>query len=361
MKPTLSLLSVIALLLFAGCSHEQQEIKNEDKAITVKVAEAGNGDQRSFITASGKIEAIQSANISTRMMGFVNAVLVKTGQKVSKGTLLVSIKSDDLDAKLSQVNAGISEAAAAVENARKDFERFTALFAQQSATQKELDDMTTRYEMAKAHLETARQMKNEVMAQFSYASLRAPFDGTITNTFVKTGDIANPGMPLVTIETPGQTEVTAMVSESDITRVKEGMSATIIVKNNNEIMSGKVREVSLSAKNTGGQYLVKITPDKTPSSVLPGMFVNIQLEGSDAAKSTNDKGRLLIPRAALIEEGQLTGVYTIGEGNMAVLRWLRTGDVAGDQIEILSGLSLGEKYIVSAEGRLFNGSKVTVQ
>lgn len=359
MKYTLSLLLIIGLLSFTACSHEKQELKSDDKPVVVVTATATANQQQQLISASGKIEAIQSANISTRMMGFVNAVHVTTGQKVAKGTLLLTIKSDDLDAKLSQVNASINEATAAVNNAQKDFDRFTALFAQQSATQKELDDMTTRYDMAKAHLETAKQMKNEVMAQFSYVSLRAPFNGTITNTFVKPGDLANPGMPLITLETPGQTEITAMISESDITAVKEGMPATIIVKNSNLTLKGKVREVSLSAKNTGGQYLVKISPDKTPAEVLPGMFVNVQLASSAPLKQSN--GRLMIPTSSLIEEGQLTGVYTIGEGAVAVLRWIRTGETIGDQTEVLSGLSDGEKYIVSAEGRIFNGSKVTVQ
>jgi multidrug efflux pump subunit AcrA (membrane-fusion protein) len=67
-----------------------------------------------------------------------------------------------------------------------------ALFAQQSASQKELDDMTSRYEMAKAALEGAKQMRNEVQAQFSYANITAPFAGVVTNTFVKEGDMANP-------------------------------------------------------------------------------------------------------------------------------------------------------------------------
>ena len=359
MKYTFHLLSIIGLLSFGACSHENQTSKSDDKPIAVKTATASADPQQPLISASGKIEAIHSANISTRMMGFVGAIHVSTGQKVAKGTLLLTIKSEDLDAKLLQVNASISEANAAVNNARRDFERFTTLFAQQSATQKELDDMTTRYEMAKAHLETAQQMKNEVLAQFQYTSLRAPFTGTITNTFVKTGDLANPGMPLVTIETPGETEVTAMVAESDITAVKEGMPATITIKNSHLTLKGKVREVSLSAKNTGGQYLVKITPDKTPAEVLPGMFVNVQLTSSAPVKQSN--GRLMIPTSSLIEEGQLTGVYTIGEGAVAVLRWIRTGETNGDQTEVLSGLSDGEQYILSAEGRLFNGSKVTVQ
>jgi hypothetical protein len=61
----------------------------------------------------------------------------------------------------------------------------------------------------------------------------------------------------------------------------------------------------------------------------------------------------------LIRQGQLTGIYTIGNGNVAILRWLRTRENFGNQIEV--GLSADERYIASAEGKLFNGAKVGVQ
>jgi hypothetical protein len=70
---------------------------------------------------------------------------------------------------------------------------------------------------------------------------------------------------------------------------------------------------------------------------------------------------VLVPESALVRQGQLTGVYTVGSGNVAILRWLRIGKTFGNQIEVLSGLSGDEQYIVSAEGKLFNGAKISVQ
>jgi len=140
------------------------------------------------------------------------------------------------------------QATAAFTNAKKDYERFTALFNQQSASQKELDDMTSRYEMAKAGLEAAKQMRNEVLAQFSYATITAPFSGEVTNTFVKEGDMANPGMPLVSVEGASHLQVTAMVSESDITAIKNGMHVKVAVKSTHQEIDGTVVEVSGSAK-----------------------------------------------------------------------------------------------------------------
>jgi RND family efflux transporter MFP subunit len=199
------------------------------------------------------------------------------------------------------------------------------------------------------------------LAQFNYSNITAPFSGVITATFVKEGDMANPGMPLVSIEGVSQLQVTAMVSESDITQIKNGMNAKVLVKSTTEELSGKVIEVSGSAKNTGGQYLVKINLNKTDKKVLSGMFVNVQfpIENKKETTATTVSDKVLVPESALVKQGQLTGIYTVSVDNVAILRWLRIGKTFGNQVEVLSGLSSDEQYIVSAEGKLYNGVKVS--
>jgi RND family efflux transporter MFP subunit len=361
MKKIITVLAISSLILMS-CGGDKKENVTNLPTIPVQVSENTKNVNGSFITASGKIESENSANLSTRMMGYVTKVNVKVGQNVSAGQLLVSINNTDLLAKKAQVDASITQATAGYNNAKKDYDRFVNLFAQQSASQKELDDMTARYEMAKAGLEAAKQMRNEVMAQFSYSNITAPFTGTVTNTFVKEGDMANPGMPLVSIEGASRLQVTAMVSESDISNVKNGMPVKINVKSLNKEVAGKVSEVSLSAKNTGGQYLVKVILDKMDKTILSGMFVNVQFQkAKKEITSTVKSDIVLVPESALVRQGQLTGIYTVGDGNVAILRWLRIGKTFGSQVEILSGLSSDEQYIVSAEGKLFNGAKVSVQ
>ena len=95
--------------------------------------------------------------------------------------------------------------------------------------------------------------------------------------------------------------------------------------------------------------------------ILSGMFVNVQFPIENKNQTTATTTRVLVPQSALVHKGQLTGIYTIGTGNVAILRWLRTGKNTGDQVEVLSGLSANEQYIVSAEGKLFNGAKVSAQ
>ncbi|VXB79270.1 Efflux transporter periplasmic adaptor subunit [Flavobacterium sp. 9R] len=350
----------IALIALVSCKKEATETLPTEKPIVVKVSGISAGTNSSFVSASGKIEAENSANLSTRMMGFVTKLHVQVGQKVTTGQLIVSINNTDLQAKKAQVDASILQATAAYNNAKKDYDRFTNLFKQQSASQKELDDMTARYEMAKASLQGAKQMRNEVVAQFSYANITAPFSGVVTNTFVKEGDMANPGMPLVSIEGASKLQVTAMVSENDITSIRNGMLVDILVKSNATSLKGKVSEVSASAKNTGGQYLVKINLEPTKAKVLSGMFVNVQFP-IESKTISEPSERMLVPESALIQQGQLTGIYTVGNGNVAILRWLRVGKKLGNQVEVLSGLSTKEHYVVSAEGKLYNGALVTVQ
>jgi multidrug efflux pump subunit AcrA (membrane-fusion protein) len=137
------------------------------------------------------------------------------------------------------------------------------------------------------------------------------------------------------------------------------MSVKVLVKSSNDMLTGKVSEVSLSATNTGGQYLVKINLDKTDSSVLSGMFVNVQFPVSNKAQVIKTE-MVLVPETALVKQGQLTGIYTIGTGNVAILRWLRVGKTFGNQVEVLSGLSSSEQYIVSADGKLYNGALVSI-
>ena len=360
MKKILYLLSILSIYSMVSCGETKKQTIDTTPPIPVKLESVSSNNNKSFITASGKIEAENSANISTRMMGYVTMLKVSVGQKVAKGQLLVSISNSDLQAKKSQVEASILQATAGYNNAKKDYERFVNLFKQQSASQKELDDMTARYEMAKAGLEGAKQMKNEVMAQFAYANISAPFSGVITNTFVKEGDMANPGMPLLSIEGASRLQVTAMVSESDIYKIKTGTIAKVLVKSTNENLTGNVSEVSLSAKNTGGQYLVKIDLDKTSDSILSGMFVNVEFP-IESELTDNRSDDVYVSEKALVKKGQLTGVYTVNENKIAILRWLRTGKTIGGEVEVLSGLSSGENYVISSEGKLYNGAKVVVE
>lgn len=357
-KYTLLSIVLTASLLMASCGNDtkQTEVDNTP-AVQVQVNKVSENSNSPFLSVSGKIQSVNNADLSTRMMGFVKKVPVKVGDKVKKGQLLVSINNTDLQAKSAQVNAGITEATVAFNNAEKDYTRFKNLFADNSASQKELDDMTARYEMAKARLEAAKQMKNEVNAQYAYTNITAPFAGIITAKNVEEGDMANPGQPLISLETPGNFEVMAMVPETEISQITQDVEVDVLIKSIHKTLKGKVSEISTSAKNTGGQYLVKIALEKTDAKILSGMFASVQFP----VEKKSSVEMVLIPTEAIVHNGQLSGVYTVSTSNTALLRWLRLGRTFGDQVEVLSGLSQDETYILSADGKLYNGAKITIQ
>ena len=353
---------ILSALLMGSCSSdEKKSAQNSDAPISVTVSHSTSGSEGSSATASGKLVAKNSVNISTRMMGYITSMKAEVGQNVQAGQLLVSINATDIQAKGGQASAQISQAQANYNLAKKDYERFQNLYKSQSASQKELDDMRARYEMAQAGLQAAQQMKNEVNAQYRYTNVTAPISGTVTAKYASQGDLANPGMPLLTIESPSDLQAQVLVSEQNITQINEGMPVEITMKSLNKTVSGTVSEISKSATNTGGQYMVKINLHNA-SDLLPGMFVNVQFPFKNSGTINQDfQESVMVPKSALVENGQLTGVYVVSAQNTAVLRWLKIGKTLGDQVEILSGLDNKESYIISSNGRLFNGAKIQIK
>jgi len=352
-------LLIAGLFFLSNCSSDQVEpIAFQGEAIKVNVSQAQSLDDTGFSSASGKLVAKSSVNVSTRMMGYITSFPIEVGQQVTKGQLLVAINNTDIQAKSAQIDAQIMQAQANFDIAKKDYERFKNLFNSQSASQKELDDMSARFQMAKAGLEAAKQMKNEINSQYKYTNITAPVTGVVTSKFAQQGDLANPGMPLLSIESSSDLQAQLMVSESIISQLETGMPIDVIIKSTGEEVKGVIGEISPSSVQTGGQFIVKANIPNA-KNLLAGMYVNAKFPvNSNRDSNSDDNSNVIIPKSALVKKGQLVGVYTISDQNTAILRWLKIGNDHGDQVEVLSGLQVGEKFIVSAEGRLYNGSLV---
>jgi len=121
-----------------------------------------------------------------------------------------------------------------------------------------------------------------------------------------------------------------------------------------------IAEISHSSANSGGQYMVNINLPIT-KNLLPGMFVNVRFPFANTKTHASKSNSILIPKTALVQKGQLSGVYTISAENTAMLRWLRLGKETSDEVEVLSGLKAGENYVLHADGKLFNGAKVKMK
>jgi RND family efflux transporter MFP subunit len=355
---------ITALLTLNACSSKVnlESEANTDTPIAVTVATPSSGNEQS-INISGQIEAAQSANISTRVMGYITMLNVKAGDHVNKGQLLATISNQDIVAKRAQADAMIAEAVAALKNAQKDYDRFTVLYKQQSATAKELDNVTLQLASAKSGLEAARQIRNEASAQLNYTNLTAPFSGIVTQKLADAGSMANPGMPLLTIEQAGSYQVSASVPENIIDKIKSGEKAILSITAVNKTIDGEVTQINQSSQFTGGQYIIKIgIPDKDKNGLYAGMYVNVSIPlAKTVVTHNNEDAQVLVPYACVENKDELNGLYTISSNNTALLRWVRLGKKYGDKVVVLSGLDKHEQYIVSADGKLYNGAPVRIK
>ena len=86
------------------------------------------------------------------------------------------------------------------------------------------------------------------------------------------------------------------------------------------------------------------------------MFISVVFPSSE-----NTNSQVTVPKSALVHKGDLQGIYTVSSSNTAILRWLKLGRSLGDHVEVLSGLAPGEQYVLSAEGKIYNGVKVNIK
>ncbi len=357
------LAGILGMLALSSCNSNQKggAIPNTDSAVIVTVAEP-SGTTQYDLNISGQVEASQTTNISTRVMGTITFLKVKVGDHVNKGQLLVSISNQDLLAKRAQTDAMITEAQAVLNSAQKDFDRFTVLFNQQSATAKELENVTLQYHTAQSRLDAAKQIRNEVNASLSYTTLVAPFSGIVTQKLVEAGSMASPGVTLLTIEQSGSYQVSASVPENMISQIYKGQAALVTIKSINKTVHGVVTQVSLSSQYTGSQYLIKISiPDNEKNGLDAGMYADISISSKNTASTEAGGQPILVPISSIVYKDQLTGLYTIGSDNTALLRWVRLGRTYGDRVEVLTGLAKNEQFIAWADGNLYNGIPVKIK
>ena len=343
----------------ASCSSESSSSRKEADPVNVEVYQPVSSTHAG-ISVSGVVSAKQSAVLSTRMMAYIDQVLVKPGDKVYAGQVLIRLNGADLKAKHAQVKAQFMEAEAATKNAERDYERFRKLHAQQSVSDKELENMELNKISMQSKLEMARQGLKEVEAMLAYTDIKAPFAGVVAQKLVEKGNMANPGAPLMVVEQPGEMEVRASVPENYVSLAQVGDEVKVNVKSLGYTLKGRISELSSSASLTGGQYTLKVDVDlQGYQDVLSGMFVGVELMSKDAS-SGQAVAHLWIDQSSVVKREQLRGVYVVNDDNRALLRWVRLGKEEGGQVEVLSGLNNAERVVRTVDGKLYNGRKVSV-
>src|SRR5512138_1096023 len=213
-----------AALLAAGCSRPAPSptplslgVSPLETAPAPETVTAVDTVIAATVEAAGIAAPVEQATLSTRLMGTVTDVLVREGDVVRRGELLVRLDTRDLTAKDDQARAGLAAAVARADEAERYAVRIRALYADSAAPKALLDGAESGLAQAQAGLAQARGAQRELAAVADYGAVRAPFDGVVTRRFVDAGAFAAPGTPLVTVQ-DGRTLRISVTTTPDLAR-----------------------------------------------------------------------------------------------------------------------------------------------
>lgn len=212
--------------------------------------------------------------------------------------------------------------------------------------------MAAEEDMAKTQLAQAQAAKAQVMANLAYTQIRAPFAGVVQGRRVNEGDFVGPGAPLVELEGQGALELQGTVSEAEAKGLKIGQSLSFEAE-------GRSGEAVITGLSTGADPVshrgaIRLRLVKADAQLRSGSFARVKLPG----KPTSD-GVLRVPRSALVQRGELNGVFVARDGK-AELRWLSLGEAQGDAFPVRAGLAKGEA-VIDHPGDLKDGQPVEVK
>jgi membrane fusion protein (multidrug efflux system) len=285
---------------------------------------------------AANVRAARRATISTRLSATVDAVHVQEGSRVRAGQLLVSLADAELRGALDAARAALAGAAA-------HERRILELSKERAATPSEVEGAAAQRAQAEAAVAGAR-------ANLSHAEIRAPWAGTVQARRVEPGDLVGPGQPLVELE-GGGLELVASVSEAEA----RGVSVGSTLRFRAGAADGSARVVALTP---GGDPLshrrgLEARVTSAPPELRSGTFARIQVPAEGDAP-----GAVWVPRSAVVERGDLTGVFVAASGR-AELRWLSVGEAVGDHVPVRAGLR-SEEAVIDAPGALRDGQPVEV-
>lgn len=334
---------IAVFLLAAGCGSKDEPPTSVVSAtpqtiIQAAVVEIRTSEVPIRVEATGQVMPIFQAVLSSRIQGTIDQLLVREGTAVVKGQTLILLDNRD-------VRAELARAAAEVENAEAHLDRMKTLHAQDAVSKQEMENATRTYKVAEAN-------HKAVLAQLSYTVVKAPFDGVITEKKVEAGELASPGQPLLKMENPRQLRLEATVAEGDLKSVSRGDKIPVIIDAlQGRALAGVVGQILPAGDPQTHTFTVKVDLPSVPG-LKTGMFGRFQL----------DKGTtrtILVPETGVVERGELTSAFVVGSDRIARLRWVKTGRRFDKQVELLSGVNVGESVLLDA-ARGVDGATVKI-
>ncbi|MGB9242786.1 MAG: efflux RND transporter periplasmic adaptor subunit [Candidatus Acidiferrales bacterium] len=321
-----------------------------------------------WLEAVGTVRATQTSQVSSQVMGNILEIRAHEGDRVRSGQVLAVLDDAQSRSGTDQATAALNAAEKEVSAADSDFalagatlKRYQRLYEKKSVSPQEFDEIKARYQSAEARRDMARAGQAQATAgltqartSLGYTRIRAPFTGIVTEKKADAGTLASPGMPIFTIEDTRGYRLEVTVDESELRLVRVGQASPVTIDALGDTqLSGKVVQIVPAADPASRTFLVKV---ELPADVRvrSGLF-------GRARFSRGERSALLIPRASLVERGQLQGVYVLDANQIAGLRYVTLGKSTGEQIEVLSGLQDGEKLVAVAGDVDLGGKRIAMR
>lgn len=365
MRETSFVMLLVAAMLSFGCSAEKAKpVRAPETVSGLELLDVQRKPLPDYLEAVGTVRALQTSQLSAQIVGAVVSVHAQEGKRVRKGEVLVVLDDAQQRAALERASAAVNAAQQDVVASEADYTlasstlgRYQNLFDKKSVSPHEMDEVqaraksaAARREQATAAIAQARAMEAQARAALGYTRIRAAFDGMVTAKQVDPGMLASPGVPLVTIEDTRGFRLEASVDEADLRTAKLGEAVPVAIDALGSELQSKVVQIVPAADPASRSFIVKLElpPD---ARLRSGVF----------GRARFPRGRhdaVIVPRAAVIERGQIQGVYVVGKEGQIELRYVTLGRLSGAEVEVLSGLSGGERLIASHGGRELSGKRV---
>jgi len=369
-RRTLSI-ALVALLLAAGASLAMLKKKAPDPAAAA-LTKAAQGpavleflpsdvmqitphELRQVLLFSGSLRAVNQIAVKARLAGEVREVLVREGESVAQGQLLVRIDASEYQARMEQAKGALHAARGQLDIATKARDNNQALLAKGFISQNAFDNASSQYAIAQANVESAQGAFDVTQKALNDTVIRAPISGLVSSRTVQPGEKVSTDNRLLDIVDLRRMEMEAAIPTTDIMSIALGQEVQVKVEGLAAPLSGKVARINPSTQSGSRSILAYIQIDNPQNTLRVGMFGEAKLT---LAKKT---GVLSVPVSAIQTDAGSTSVYVIENGKLAqkaVTVGLKGQNQDGDAVEILSGLENGALIVKSNLGNLHAGTDV---
>ena len=288
-------------------------------------------------TFDATVEAVRRATVSSETSGRISELNFDVDDFVEKGSVLIRITAAETRARLSGVEANVSEMQAQHDIALSEFNRIKGVFERQLVSRSVYDKAEAELKAAKERLSAAKARVKEVLAQLKYTVVKAPYSGVVAERHVELGEMVKVGQPLMTGFSQNELRVVTYIPQSLVDSIRQTTSARIIVNDKpEEDLHSNLITVYPDADPATHTYKVRIKLPTTPRGIYPGHLVKVKFP-------VGSKSSIRVPAKSVLLRSELQAVYVVSD-NKVTLRQVRLGNRdQNDMVEVLAGLSEGEQ------------------